>query len=68
MALAISRIKYYSAVDKERGILQSTFDYVVVKNAVFCKSGDKAPKKNKKLTESGGKTSKFGQNLVGVAL
>jgi len=36
---------------------------VVVKNAVFCKSGDKAPKKHKKLTESGGKTSKFGQNL-----
>jgi len=29
----------------------------------FFKSGDKTPEKHKKLTESGGETSKFGQNL-----
>ena len=46
--------------------MQSTFDYVVVKNAVVCKSGDKTPENCKKMTESGGKTSKFGQNLVEV--
>ena len=33
------------------------------KKCDFLKSGDKAPKKHKKLTESGGKTSKSGQFL-----
>ena len=32
----------------------------------FLKSGGKTLEKHKKLTESGGETSIFGQNLVGV--
>ena len=36
------------------------------KKCDFCKSGGKTLKIHEKLNESGGKTSKFGQNLVGV--
>ena len=43
--------------------MQATFDYVVVKNMNFLKVALERLKRQKKMTESGGETSIFGQNF-----